>query len=285
MPWKQTNIMEQRFLFLKAWLSQRYTKIALCRQFNISRPTADKWIKRHEQVGFEGLNELSRRPHTSPNATAEWIVEWLIAEKLKRPDWGPKKLLDLFAKRYPDTKVPADSTGDLILARAGLVKPRRKRRRQISADNQRFTLSVSPNTTWCVDFKGQFLLRNRQWCYPLTVTDNYSRYILSCHALPSPQSTLVKQQFERLFEEYGLPWVIRSDNGPPFSSIALGGISRLSKWWIDLGIRPERTEPAHPEQNGRHERMHRSLKLMLKERKGQYGKDIQAQQIILDDFR
>ncbi|MDK4669181.1 DDE-type integrase/transposase/recombinase, partial [Kingella kingae] len=242
--------MQQRTLFIKAWLTRPYTKVELCKQFNISRPTADKWIKRHEQVGFDGLAEYSRRPLHSPNATPQWICEWLIAEKLKRPDWGAKKLLDLFAHTFPEQHKPADSTGDLILARADLVQPR-KRRRRVSADTQPFNDCIAANSTWSVDFKGQFELGNHTLCYPLTVTDNFSRYLLLCQGLSSTRSSPFIAHFERLFEEFGLPWTIRSDNSAPFASTALGGISRLSKWWIDLGIRPERIKPAHPEQNGR----------------------------------
>lgn len=280
MPWKETNVMEQRVLFIKAWLSQRYKKSDLCTQFGISRPTADKWIKRHEQVGFSGLSELSRRPHHSPNATPQWICEWLVTEKLKRPSWGAKKLLDMFEREFPTAKKPADSTGDLILSRAGLVKPRKPKRR-ISADTQPFGKCDAPNTTWCVDFKGQFQLGNQKWCYPLTVSDNFSCYLFLCEGLPNTKAAPVFTHFERLFEEFGLPYAIRSDNGSPFSSTALGGISRLAKWWIDLGIRPERIKPGHPEQNGRHERMHRSLKAHI----GHPKHDFQAQQIVLDDFR
>ena len=284
MPWIQTNTMEQRTLFIQAWLSQRYTKIELCRRFNISRPTADKWIKRHQQVGFEGLGELSRRPHHSPNATPPWICEWLVAEKLKRPDWGAKKLLDLFARTFPQIKCPADSTGDLILARAGLVQPR-KRRRRVSADTHPFRDCNAPNSVWSVDFKGQFEIGQRQLCYPLTVSDNFSRYLLLCQGLPNTKADPVIAHFEQLFSTYGMPWAIRSDNGSPFASTALGGISRLSKWWIDLGIRPERIKPAHPEQNGRHERMHRSLKAYLNTRLDQIQLDLDSLQQRLDVFR
>ncbi|MDK4541902.1 DDE-type integrase/transposase/recombinase, partial [Kingella kingae] len=150
----------------------------------------------------------------------------------------------------PEQHKPADSTGDLILARADLVQPR-KRRRRVSADTQPFNDCIAANSTWSVDFKGQFELGNHTLCYPLTVTDNFSRYLLLCQGLSSTRSSPVIAHFERLFEEFGLPWAIRSDNSAPFASTALGGISRLSKWWIDLGIRPERIKPAHPEQNGR----------------------------------
>lgn len=280
MPWKETNAMEQRMLFIKAWLSQRYSKTQLCEQFGISRPTGDKWIKRHNQVGFDGLSELSRRPHHSPRATPPWICDWLVREKLKRPSWGAKKLLDLFARDFPAVKKPADSTGELILSRAGLVAPRKIKRR-ISADTAPFRHCDAPNASWSVDFKGQFQLGNHKWCYPLTVSDNFSRFLLLCEGLPSTQADPVIRLFERLFDEFGLPYAIRSDNGSPFASIALGGISRLSKWWIDLGIRPERIKPGCPAQNGRHERMHRSLKASL----GKPAQDLNAQQILLERFR
>jgi len=276
--------MQQCIRFIQAWLTRRYTKTELCRQFNISRPTADKWIKRHQQVGFDGLAELSRRPKHSPNATPQWISEWLVAEKLKRPDWGA---LNLFAHTFPEQHKPADSTGDLILARADLVKPR-KRRHKVSADTQPFNECTAANSTWSADFKGQFLLGsvdnqqplgNNKLCYPLTVTDHFNRYLLLCQALSGTQRAPVTALFERLFTEFGLPWAIRSDNGAPFASTALGGISHLSKWWIDLGIRPERIQPAHPEQNGRHERMHRSLKDSLHARLDKMEQDLCAQQV------
>ncbi|VTU06994.1 Integrase core domain [Actinobacillus indolicus] len=278
MPWIETDAMQQRVLFIKAWLSRRHTKIELCKQFNISRPTADKWIKRHEQVGLEGLRELSRKPHHSPNAAPQWICEWLINEKIKRPHWGAKKLLDSFARHFPDVKKPADSTGDLILSRAGLVQPRKSKRR-ISADTELFSDCTAPNTVWSADFKGQFLLGNQKLCYPLTVTDNFSRYLFCCKGLPNTRSAPVMTEFERLFTAFGMPCAIRTDNGSPFASQALGGISKLSKWWIDLGIRPERIKPSHPEQNGRHERMHRSLKAQLSPQHS-----FEAQQAFFDQF-
>lgn len=284
MPWKETNVMEQRVMFINAWLSRRYTKIQLCRQFNISRPTADKWIKRHEQVGFNGLSELSRKPRHSPNATPQWIVEWLVTERLKRPDWGAKKLLDYFALSYPSVKRPADSTGDLILARAGLVEPR-KRKRRTSADTEPFGDCLEANAVWCTDFKGEFALGNKQLCYPLTVTDLFSRNLFACEGFSCTKACNVFIVFDRLFREFGLPWSIRSDNGTPFASTALGGISRLSKWWIDLGIRPQRIQPSHPEQNGQHERMHRSLKAYLLKRPNGVRQTFREQQAVFDDFR
>lgn len=284
MPWKETNAMEQRVNFITAWLPQRNTITQLCEQFNISRPTAYKWIERYKQVGFEGLSELSRRPLHSPNATPQWIVNWVINERLKRPDWGAKKILDLFARTFPEVKRPADSTGDLILQRAGLVIPR-KRKRRISADTLPFGDCEHPNQVWCVDFKGEFALGNKQRCYPLTVSDLFSCHLFACEGFSSTKADNVFRVFERLFHEFGLPWTIRSDNGSPFASTALGGISRVSKWWIDLGIRPQRIQPSHPEQNGRHERMHRSLKSALLKRPDSIKHTLAEQQAVFNHFR
>ncbi|PID64582.1 MAG: integrase [Gammaproteobacteria bacterium] len=185
--------------------------------------------------------------------------------------------------KHPELKFPANSTGDLILGRAGLVKPRRKKRRT-PADGQPFSDCTAVNQCWSVDFKGDFAMGNKRRCYPLTVTDNYSRYILLCQGVSRPSRAAVFPHFERLFRELGLPWSIRSDNGSPFASRALGGLSALSKWWVDLGIRPERIEPGEPQQNGRHERMHRSLKDYLK-RLDKIEANLEKQQQRFDEFR
>ncbi len=259
MPWKETSVMEQREKFIIAWQSGRYSKTDLCQRFNISRPTGDKWIKRHFEYGLSGLADRSKAPKRHPNATPIAICELLIKAKQQRPHWGPRKLLNRLRVEYPDLDFPANSTGDLILKRAGLVKPRR-RKRKTPADSLPFSDCTSVNQCWSVDFKGDFVMGNKRRCYPLTITDNYSRYVLLCQAAHNTRRTTVFPYFERIFKEYGLPWCIRSDNGVPFASRALGGISKLSKWWIDLGIRPERIELGKPQQNGRHERMHRSLK-------------------------
>ena len=261
MPWRQTNVMQQREMFINAWLSQKYSKIALCRQFGISRVTGDKWIVRFKQGGMAALADHSSRPAGCPRATNARLCELLCAAKREHPSWGAKKLLALLRRRAPHEAWPADSTGDLILKRAGLVKAR-KPRRGISADASPFTAADAPNQSWSVDFKGDFAMRGGR-CFPLTVSDNYSRKLLCCHGLASTAYAGVWPQFERLFAENGMPWSILSDNGTPFAARSLGGLSRLSKQFIDLGIRVERTNPGHPEQNGRHERMHRSLKAWL----------------------
>lgn len=261
MPWKQTNVMQQREMFIKAWLSQKYSKRALCQQFGISRVTGDKLINRFKEGGMVALADHSSRPASSPRATDPRLCELLCAARREHPSWGAKKLLALLRRRAPHEAWPADSTGDLILKRAGLVKPR-KPRRGISADASPFTAADAPNQSWSVDFKGDFAILGGR-CYPLTVSDNYSRKLLCCHGLASTAYSGVWPQFERLFTENGMPWSILSDNGAPFASRSLGGLSRFSKQLIDLGIRVERTNPGHPEQNGRHERMHRSLKAWL----------------------
>ena len=258
MPWKETCAMDQRIQFIGDWLSGSYRKSELCRIYGISRPTGDKWIKRYEAMGIMGLEELSRAPHRHPNATPEAIVEAIVKMKLAHPTWGPKKVLDRLRRERPDVVWPADSTGGEILKREGLVQKRRRRLR--ATIGEPFGDCQGPHDTWSIDFKGDFRLGNGKRCYPLTMTDNHSRYLLQCRALYKTGYQQVQPWVEWTLREHGLPRAIRSDNGSPFASLALGGLSRLSKWLIRLGIRPERIEPGRPDQNGRHERMHRTLK-------------------------
>jgi transposase InsO family protein len=259
MPWEQTSAMDQRVQFIADWLSGDYLKIELCAAYGISRPTADKWIERYRQGGVNELEERSRAAHSHPNATCEEIREMIVQTKLNHPSWGPTKVLDYLRQRNPAVNWPADSTAGEILKRAGLVK-RRVRRRHVAPYSEPFRDCRAPNEVWSADFKGDFLLGNARRCYPLTVSDNFSRYLLVCRGLEHPSYPAVRPWFERAFCEYGLPYSIRTDNGAPFASLAVGGVSELSKWWIQLGIRPQRIEPGQPSQNGRHERMHRTLK-------------------------
>ena len=259
MPWEQTSAMDQRVKFIANWLSKEYSKSELCRTYAISRPTADKWIKRYKEGGAEALEERSRATHCHPNETAEEIREMIIATKLSHRSWGPKKILDYLGEKKPQLTWPADSTAGEILKRAGLVN-RRVRRRHVAPYSEPFSDCHGPNQIWSADFKGDFLLGNGRRCYPLTLTDNFSRYLLTCQALGQHSYPVVRPWFERAFRKYGLPRAIRTDNGAPFASLAAGGVSELSKWWIQLGIRPERIKPGKPSQNGRHERMHRTLK-------------------------
>lgn len=259
MPWKETSTMDQRLQFIVDYFSGGYSKKALCMHYGISRPTGDKWIDRFRRQGLEGFGEQSRRPHRHPHATAAEIVERIVEMKLAHQSFGPKKVMDRLRALEPERPWPADSTAGEILKRNGLVRPRRQRRR-IPPDPRALVECTAPAQSWSADFKGDVLLANGKRCYPLTLTDNHSRFILQCRALTTTTTAAVQPWFEWVFREYGLPERLRTDNGPPFASVAVGGLSRLSKWWIRLGIRPERIRPAKPSENGRHERMHRSLK-------------------------
>lgn len=258
MPWKETCVEDQRIRFIRDWLSGMYTKSALCRAYEMSRPTGDKWIGRCEAYGPWGLLDRSRRPHTHPATVSERQHEMIIGVKLSHMDWGPKKVLDWLRGHHGGESWPADSTAGEILRREGLVKERRHRRR-VSADTEPFADCRGPNEVWSADFKGDFRLGNGRRCFPLTLSDNSSRYMLMCRGLYRTRYRDVRPWCEWVFREYGLPKGIRTDNGAPFASMALGGVTPLSKWWIRLGIRPERIKPGTPSQNGRHERMHRSL--------------------------
>ena len=259
MPWKETCPMDQRVQFIADYLDGSYTKKDLCMYYGISRPTGDKWIDRYHNHGPEGLHERSRRPHHHPDTTAPEVAERIVREKLAHPSFGPKKVMDRLRAVEPEQPWPADSTAGDILKRNGLVRPRRKRR-HVPPDPRALVTCDGPAQSWSADFKGDFRLMGGQRCYPLTITDNHSRFILQCRALRRMTTAAVKPWFEWVFREYGLPETLRTDNGAPFASTAAGGLSQLSKWWVRLGIRPERIRPATPSENGRHERMHRSLK-------------------------
>jgi transposase InsO family protein len=231
----------------------------LCREFGIARKTGYKIRKRYEEEGIEALIDRSRRPISSPNKTPGMLVELIVDLRLLKPTWGPKKLLWLLKKHYPDVPLPAESTIALILKREGLIKTRRRRRRATPTIGP-LTEGKSPNEVWAIDFKGQFKLGNGSYCYPLTLTDQFSRYILLCEALESTQRLPAQSALKLVFREFGVPKVVRSDNGAPFASTGRCGLSRLGVWMMRQGIKLERIEPGHPEQNGRHERMHRTLK-------------------------
>ena len=259
MPWKETTTMDQRVQFIADYLDGSYTKKDLCMLYGISRPTGDKWIARYHSHGPQGLHDRSRRPHRHPYTTAPEVAERIVETKLAHPSFGPKKVMDRLRTQEPGTPWPADSTAADILKRNGLVGQRRKRRR-VPPDPHALVTCSAPGQNWSADFKGDFRLTDGQRCYPLTITDNHSRFILQCRALSRMTTASVKPWFEWVFRQYGLPETLRTDNGSPFASQAVGGLSQLSKWWVRLGIRPERIRPAKPSENGRHERMHRSLK-------------------------
>jgi len=259
MPWRQTSTMDQRTQFIADYLRDVLSVAELCELYGISRKTGYKWIDRYIHLGPAGLEEGSRRPLHSPNVTAPEIVEAILESRHRHPSWGAKKLLALLHKRYPRWILPGRSTVCSILSRNGLV-PKKPRRRHIGHPGKPTSQILRPNDVWCADFKGQFKTGDGVYCYPLTVTDGYSRYLLCCQALHSTAVAGAKPVFTRLFREYGLPQRIRTDNGVPFATTTLARLSTLSAWWVRLGVLPELIEPGKPQQNGRHERMHRTLK-------------------------
>jgi len=252
--------MKERQRLIQAYVTGRYTVTELAEDFGVSRKTAHKWLRRFAQNGPAGLADRFHAAHSHPNATPEEVAAAIIREKRAHPTWGPLKLLPTAADS-PEVVAawPAPSTRGGILARAGLTQLRRRRRR-VAPSSKPFSVCDQPNALWCADFKGWFRTQDGQRCDPLTVSDAYSRMLLYCQGLRRPDYAHVRPAFEAVFRKYGLPDAIRTDNGPPFASVAAGGLSPLAVWWVKLGIRPERIEPGHPEQNGRHERMHLTLK-------------------------
>jgi putative transposase len=251
--------MDLRMQFITDYLRDVFSITELCREYQISRPTAYKWIARYEAEGALGLVDRSRRPHHFPRATAADQVEALLRKRQRYPFWGAKKLLRLLADEQPQVSWPKRSTACDIFARHQLVRKSR-RRRVIGHPGKPTTVITAPNQIWSADFKGQFKTRDGRYCYPLTVTDNFSRYLLGCQALSSTSVSEAQPVFRRLFQEFGLPECIRTDNGGPFASVSLARLSSLAAWFIRLGIRRELIEPGKPYQNGCHERMHRTLK-------------------------
>ena len=259
MPWKETCAMEERMKFIIDCQKQESSKAALCRIFGISRPTGDKWLARYAAAGIAGLPDQSRAPKHHPNQVSLEIEEAILAARRAYPHWGPKKLRTLLEREMPRQSWPAISTIGAILSNHGLTVPR-KRRRRTPPYTQPFAACDGPNAVWCGDFKGWFRTGDGSRCDPLTITDAASRYLLRCQAVKSTGFETTRGLFEATFRQYGLPLAIRTDNGSPFAGRGIGGLSRLSVWWIKLGIVPERIEPGKPQQNGRHERMHRTLK-------------------------
>jgi transposase InsO family protein len=251
--------MDERFKFLVMYLEHEWGMAWLCRRFGISRKTGYKWVSRFIENGPEGLRDRSRSPLRHRFAVSEGIIEAVVAARRAHPTWGPRKLRAWLKRHYPDTAWPAASTIGEILRRHGLTVPRRRSRKG-APYTEPLRHCDRPNAVWSADFKGWFITGDGRRCDPLTITDNYSRYLLRCQAVKATGHELVQLVFEAAFREYGLPDAIRTDNGPPFATTTVGGLSRLSIWWLRLGIMPERIEPGQPAQNGRHERMHRTLK-------------------------
>jgi len=258
MPWKEHTAVDERKAFVIAWQRQEQSFSALCRGFGISRPTGYKWLERFDDLGEIGLADESRAPLHQPRSMAGALRSAILDLRTKHPTWGPKKLKARLETDHPDLAWPARSTIGELLRREGLAQPRPARRRTLLHDEP-LAHAQAPNDVWCADFKAWFLTGNGQRCDPLTVTDAYSRYLIRCRAVPKTDGPHVRQVFEAAFREWGLPSSIRTDNGPPFATTGLAGLSRLSVWWIRLGIHPQRIVPGRPEQNGRHERFHETL--------------------------
>ena len=272
--------MDERMRFVIR-LKDGESMASLCREFGISRKTGYKIFERYEQCGLEGLSDRARRPFRYANQLPEQLEAAIVAAKREKPSWGARKICERLLRRLPHAvKVPASSTIHAVLDRHGLVS--RARRSRTRAEGTPLSEGLSPNDLWCTDYKGEFMLADKRYCYPLTVTDHASRYLLLCEAMESNAEKPAFTAFERLFKERGLPQAIRSDNGVPFASPnGLFNLSKLSVWWLRLGIRIERIRPGHPQQNGRHERMHLTLK---KEATRPAGANILQQQAKFDVF-
>jgi transposase InsO family protein len=259
MPWKESSVMDERLLFV-ARLLEGEQMSQVCREFGISRKTGYKIFDRYKEHGHEALTDRSRRPVRYANQLPHQVETAIVNLKRDKPHWGARKIREILVRRLSgDFRIPAKSTIHAVLDRHGLVKrsgPKRHR-----AQGTGLSVGQEPNDLWCADYKGEFKLGNKAYCYPLTVTDYASRYLLLCEALESTREDLAFTVFEQLFQERGLPCGIRSDNGVPFASAnSLFNLSKLSVWWLRLGIQIERIKPGHPQQNGRHERMHLTLK-------------------------
>lgn len=280
MSWNEVNKVEQRKQFILRLLKgEQMTD--LCQEYEISRTTGYKFLDRFKESGFEGLEDFSRRPHRFPNKTDEFIENLIIDLKKSHIKWGPKKLKILLEDKYSSIHFPAVSTIGMILANNGLVV---KSTRRIARCYHRTNLTDSDqaNDVWCIDFKGQFRTKDRRYCYPLTISDHKTRYLIACEALESTKQDEAFGVFKSCFIKYGMPKIIRSDNGVPFaSSSSIYGLTKLSLWFVKLGIDIERITPGHPEQNGRHERLHKTLKY---ESICPAANNIMQQQEKFDDF-
>lgn len=280
MPWKECSVMDEKLKFV-ARLLDGEKMASLCREFSISRKTGYKIWERYKECGLEGLTDRSRRPYKSANQLPMQVEKLIVQIKKEKPSWGARKIRERLRRKYPGIKLPANSTVHAVLDRNGLVNARKRRR--YKAEGTTLSSVNKPNELWCADYKGEFLMGNRTYCYPLTITDYASRYLLSCEALETTKEPYAFTVFERAFREYGLPRAIRTDNGNPFSNVqAMFGLSKLSVWWLRLGISLERIKPGHPQQNGRHERMHLTLK---KEATKPSGQNLLQQQEKFDEFQ
>lgn len=260
MSWKEyKSVVDKRLEFVRMCEDGRYTMTELCERFGVSRNNGYKWLRRYQEQGLDGLRDQRREALNCPHRTLPEIEALLLKERDAHPTWGVRKLLAVLSADFPDRTFPVASTAHEILTRNGRVTTHGRRRRHAHPGKPVLEMNA-PNSVWAADYKGQFLLGNGRLCYPLTVTDGFSRYLIGCRALTSTKAHLAKAAFVGLFRKFGLPDAILTDNGTPFASSGLAGLTDLAVWWLRLGIRRVRTQPAQPQQNGRHERMHRTLK-------------------------
>jgi putative transposase len=279
MPWRECCQMDERLKFVARLLDGEKMAV-LCREFEISRKTGYKIYSRYKDCGVEGLTDRSRRPYRHARQLPFQIEKAIVQLKQEHPSWGAPKIRERLRRKHSEIHCPAISTVHAILDRNGLVK--RRRRRRYKAEGTALSRPSSPNDLWCADYKGEFMLADRRYCYPLTISDFASRYLLGCEALSTTSTMFAYSVFERAFKDFGLPRAIRTDNGSPFASAnSLFGLTKLSVWWLRLGIDLERIKPGHPEQNGRHERMHLTLK---KEATKPAAKNFLQQQGKFDQF-
>jgi putative transposase len=281
MPWTETQVMDERMRFIGAWLRGEASMAELCRWYGVSRKTGYKWTGRYRADGPAGVAERSRAPLSHPQAIGDAAEARVLALRAAHPTWGPRKLRALLAAAAPDEPVPAASTIGDLLRRHGLTAARR-RRRHAPPRSQPLAHADAPNAVWCADFKGWFRTGDGARCTPFTLSDAHSRYLLRCQSLTETDAAIVRPLFEAAFREHGLPCALRTDNGPPFASTGLGGLTPLSVWWIKLGILPDRIAPGKPSENGRHERLHRTLKA---ETATPPAATLRAQQRAFDRFR
>jgi putative transposase len=259
MPWQECSKVEERMRFV-ARLLEGEKMAVLCREFDIARKTGYKIFQRYKDSGTRGFDDRSRRPYRHANRLPFQIEALIVQIRKEHPTWGAPKIREKLRRLHNEVQLPAISTVHAVLDRNGLVDSGRNRARY-RAEGTTLSLATRPNELWCADYKGEFMLADRRYCYPLTITDYSSRYLLCCDALESTKEMYAFTAFERTFKDFGLPLGIRTDNGVPFASrSAFFGLSKLSVWWLRLGIQIERIKPGHPTQNGRHERMHLTLK-------------------------
>lgn len=281
MSWQKTPVKYQKMKFVADWLDNEFTFSALCKRYQISRQCGYELINRYKLEGDAAFDERTHARHNHPNKTPEEVIQIILDTKHRFPTWGPIAIKGWLEQECRTQQWPAASTMGDILKKHGLVKQRRIRKR-VPAFTEPLKNCNAPNEVWSADYKGQFRMTNQQYCYPLTITDNFSRFIFCCDAFEKINAKKAIKSFEKVFYEYGMPDAIRTDNGYPFAGTAIGGLSRLSIWLLKLNILPERIEPGCPQQNPRHERMHRTLKAGIKlNTKG----SIQEQQIWFDQFK